>query len=83
MLTDKIVQPVVVAVRNVIDETDFLGFACGWFGPGRSRHDAREALAVGRHRRKMGAVREADIRAFFDTIIGFQHAADVCRFPDD
>ena len=38
------------------------------FRPGRSQHDALDALAVGLHRRKVGTVLDADIRAFFDTI---------------
>ena len=32
------------------------------------QHDALDALAVGLHRRKVGTVLDADIRAFFDTI---------------
>jgi hypothetical protein len=38
------------------------------FRPGRSQHDALDALAAGLHRRKVGFVLDADIRAFFDTI---------------
>jgi RNA-directed DNA polymerase len=64
---DKIVQRAVVAVLNAIYETDFAGFSYG-FRPGRSQHDALDALAVGLHRRKVGTVLDADIRAFFDTI---------------
>ena len=52
---------------NAIYETDFAGFSYG-FRPGRSQHDALDALAVGLHRRKVGWVLDADIRAFFDTI---------------
>ena len=66
-LEDKIVQRAVVAVLNAIYETDFAGFSYG-FRPGRSQHDALDALAVGFHRRKVGWVLDADIRAFFDTI---------------
>ena len=66
-LEDKIVQRAVVAVLNAIYETDFVGFSYG-FRPGRSQHDALDALAVGLHRRKVGTVLDADIRAFFDTI---------------
>jgi RNA-directed DNA polymerase len=36
--------------------------------PGRSQHDALDALAVGLHRRKVGTMLDADIRAFFDSI---------------
>jgi len=66
-LEDKIVQRAVSAVLNAIYETDFVGFSYG-FRPGRSQHDALDALAVGLHRRKVGTVLDADIRAFFDTI---------------
>jgi len=66
-LEDKIVQRAVVAVLNAIYETDFTGFSYG-FRPKRSQHDALDALAVGLHRRKVGWVLDADIRAFFDTI---------------
>jgi retron-type reverse transcriptase len=66
-LEDKIVQRAVVAALNAIYETDFAGFSYG-FRPGHSQHDALDALAVGLHRRKVGWVLDADIRAFFDTI---------------
>jgi RNA-directed DNA polymerase len=66
-LEDKIVQRAVVAVLNAIHETDFVGFSYG-FRPKRSQHDALDALAVGLHRRRVGIVLDADIRAFFDTI---------------
>jgi RNA-directed DNA polymerase len=56
-----------VAVLNAIYETDFVGFSYG-FRPGRSQHDALDALAVGLHRRKVGTVLDTDIQAFFDTI---------------
>ena len=45
-LEDKIVQRAVVEVLNAIYEEDFLGFSYG-FRPGRSPHDALDALAVG------------------------------------
>jgi len=44
-LDDKIVQRATVEVLNAIYETDFLGFSYG-FRPGRSQHDALDALAV-------------------------------------
>jgi group II intron reverse transcriptase/maturase len=66
-LEDKIVQRALVAVLNAIYETDFAGFSYG-FRPGRSQHDALDALAVGLERRKVGWVLDADIRSFFDTI---------------
>src|SRR6266498_1558608 len=63
-LEDKIVQRAVVEVLNAIYETDFLGFSYG-FRPGRSPHDALDALAVGIERRKVNWVLDADIRDFF------------------
>jgi RNA-directed DNA polymerase len=63
-LEDKIVQRAVVEVLNAIYEEDFLGFSYG-FRPGRSPHDALDALAVGIERRKVNYVLDADIRDFF------------------
>ena len=54
-------------VLNAIYETDFLGFSYG-FRPGRSQHDALDALAFGITRRAVNWVLDADIRAFFDSI---------------
>ena len=45
-LEDKIVQRAVVEVLNAVYEADFLGFSYG-FRPGRSPHQALDALAVG------------------------------------
>ena len=50
-LEDKIVQRAVVEVLNAIYEEDFLGFSYG-FRPGRSQHDALDALAFGISRTK-------------------------------
>ena len=66
-LEDKIVQRALVEVLNAIYETDFLGFSYG-FRPGRSQHDALDALAFGITRRAVNWVLDADIRAFFDSI---------------
>ena len=66
-LEDKIVQRAVVEVCNAIYETDFLGFSYG-FRPGRSQHDALDALAAGIYRRKVNWVLDADIRDFFSTL---------------
>jgi retron-type reverse transcriptase len=66
-LEDKIVQRAVVEVLNAIYEVDFLGFSYG-FRPGRSQHDALDALAVGIKRKKVSWVLDADIRGFFDAI---------------
>ena len=56
-----------MTVLNQIYEEDFLGFSYG-FRPGRSQHDALDALWVGIMRKKVNWVLDADIRGFFDTI---------------
>ena len=66
-LEDKIVQRAVAEVLNAIYETDFLGFSYG-FRPGRSQHDALDALATGIYRQKVNFVVDADIRSFFDSM---------------
>jgi len=66
-LEDKLVQGAVVRVLNAIYEEDFLGFSYG-FRPGRSQHDALDALSVALKRRKVNWVLDADIRGFFDAI---------------
>jgi RNA-directed DNA polymerase len=66
-LEDKIVQQATVSVLNQIYEQDFLGFSYG-FRPGRSPHNALDAIWVGITRRKVSWVLDADIRSFFDTI---------------
>jgi RNA-directed DNA polymerase len=67
VLEDKIVQRALVEVMNGIYETDFLGFSYG-FRPGRSPHDALNALMAGIMTRKVGWVLDADIRGYFDSI---------------
>jgi hypothetical protein len=47
-LEDKVVQRAVVGMLNAIYEVDFLGFSYG-FRPGRSQHQALDALAVAHH----------------------------------
>ena len=66
-LEDKIVQRAVVAVLEAIYEADFLGFSYG-FRPGRSPHQALDALDVGIMTKKVSWVLDADIRGFFDTL---------------
>jgi group II intron reverse transcriptase/maturase len=63
-LEDKIVQHAVGTVLNQIYEEDFLGFSYG-FRPGRSTHDALDALWVGIMRKKVNWVLDADIRDCF------------------
>ncbi len=64
-LEDKIVQAAVVRVLNQIWEEDFLGFSYG-FRPGRSQHDALDALCAGITSKKVNYVVDLDIRSFFD-----------------
>ncbi len=66
-LEDKIVQRATTEVLNAIYETDFVGFSYG-FRPGRSAHDALDAVAVGLERKKVNWVLDADIRGFFDSM---------------
>jgi RNA-directed DNA polymerase len=66
-LEDKLLQRAVVEVLNVVYEQDFLGFSYG-FRPGRSPHDALDALATGITRKKVNWVIDADIRDFFGTL---------------
>jgi len=66
-LEDKIVQRAVVEVLNVIYEVDFVGFSYG-FRPGRSQHDALDALSVAITRKKVNYVLDADLRDFFTSL---------------
>ena len=67
-LEDKIVQRSVVEVLSTIYETDFLGFSYG-FRPKRSQHQALDALTTGIMTKKVNWVLDADVRAFFDTLV--------------
>jgi group II intron reverse transcriptase/maturase len=66
-LEDKIVQHAVVTILNQIYEEDFLGFSYG-FRPGRSQHDALDALSYALLKRKVNYVLDADIKGFFDNL---------------
>ena len=66
-LEDKIVQQAVVTILNQIYEVDFKGFSYG-FRPGRSPHQALDALSVGIHRKRVNWVLDADIRGFLDPV---------------
>jgi len=66
-LEDKVVQQAVVWVLSHIYEKDFLGFSYG-FRPGRSQHNALDAIWVRITQRKVNWVLDADIKSFFDTI---------------
>ena len=67
VLEDKIVQRAAVEVLNAIYETDFIGFSYG-FRPGRSQHQALDALYTGLLTRKVNWVLDLDIKSFFDGI---------------
>jgi RNA-directed DNA polymerase len=66
-LEDKIVQRATVTVLNAIYEEDFLGFSYG-FRPGRSQHDALDALSVAISGTPVNWILDADIRGFFDSV---------------
>jgi len=67
VLEDKIVQRAAVEVLNNIYETDFLGFSYG-FRPGRSQHQALDALYTGLLTRKVNWVLDLDIKGFLDRV---------------
>src|SRR5438552_2065713 len=66
-LEDKIAQRATVTVMNGIYETDFLGFSYG-YRPGKSPHNALDALYTGLLTRKVNWVLDCDIRDFFGAI---------------
>jgi group II intron reverse transcriptase/maturase len=66
-LEDKVVQQAVVTILNQIYEEDFRGFSYG-FRPGRSQHQALDALYVAITRKKVNWVLDCDIRGFFDNL---------------
>jgi RNA-directed DNA polymerase len=67
VLEDKLVQRATAEVLSSLYEQDFVRFSYG-FRPGRSPHQALDALSVGIVRRKVNWVLDADIRGFFDTL---------------
>ena len=64
---DKVLQRAVVMVLEPIYEQDFLNCSYG-FRPGRSAHQALEALRQQAMKMGGGMVLEIDIRKFFDTL---------------
>lgn len=66
-LEDKLVQQAVKMLLEPIFEADFVGLSYG-FRPGRSQHDALDAVATAIEQRKVNWVLDADIRSFFDTV---------------
>lgn len=67
VVEDKIVQRALVMVLEAIYEEDFLGFSYG-FRPGRSAHDALEALDRALMTKKVNWVLDADIRGYYEAI---------------
>src|SRR6266851_2348086 len=66
-LEDKLVQQAAVTILNQIYEVDFQGSSYG-FRPGRSPHQALDALYVGIQRKRVNWVLDADIQGFFDHV---------------
>jgi len=67
VLEDKIVQRATAEVMSAIYEEDFLGFSYG-FRPGRSPHDALDALYAGIMMKPVSWVLETDVRGYFDAM---------------
>src|SRR3989441_3014600 len=66
-MEDKLVQHAAVTILNQIYEEDFLGFSYG-FRPGRSQHQALDALSYALLKKKVNYILDADIRGFFDNL---------------
>jgi len=66
-LEDKVLQSAVMSVMNAVYEADFMGFSYG-FRPGRSQHNALDAVALGVSIKRVKWVLDADIRGFFDAM---------------
>ena len=64
-LEDKLVQRATVEVLNGVYEADFLGFSYG-YRPGKSPHNALDALYVALLTRKVEWILDGDISSFFD-----------------
>jgi retron-type reverse transcriptase len=67
-LEDKIIQRATVAVLNCIFQEDVLRFSYG-FRPGRSQHDALDALCVGTTTQRVNFIFDADVRSFLDPFL--------------
>jgi RNA-directed DNA polymerase len=66
-LEDKLLQRALVEVLNAIYEQDFVGFSYG-FRPGRSPHQALDALATGIVRKRVNWVLDLDFRDYFSRL---------------
>jgi RNA-directed DNA polymerase len=64
---DKVVQQACVTILNKVFEPNFSGFSYG-SRPGRSPHDALDALHEGINRRKISWILDCDIEGFFDNL---------------
>jgi len=64
---DKVLQRAVAMVLEPIYEQAFFDFSYG-FRPGRSAHQALEALWRGLMNRRIGWVLDVDVQSFFDTL---------------
>ena len=65
---DKVLQRAVTMVLNAVYEQDFRDFSYG-FRPGRSAHQALDALWQALMTVNGGVVLDVDIKAFFDTLV--------------
>jgi RNA-directed DNA polymerase len=65
-LEDKVVQQAARWILEPIYESEFIGFSYG-FRPGRSQHQALDALHVAL-KREVNWVLDADLKAFFDSV---------------
>jgi RNA-directed DNA polymerase len=66
-IEDKVVQQACVTILNEVFEPLFIGFSYG-YRPGRSQHDALDALHEGIIRRKINWILETDLEGFFDSL---------------
>ena len=64
---DKVVQQACVTILNAVFEPMFSGYSYG-SRPGRSQHDALDAMHEGICRRKINWVLDCDIKGFFDNL---------------
>ena len=67
VIEDKIVQRATTEVFGAVYEPQFKGFSYG-FRPGRSPHEALDAVSVGIERRRINWILDADISGFFDAL---------------
>jgi len=65
---DKILQRAVVMLLEPIYEQDFYDFSYG-FRPGRSAHDAVDALDRAVHEMGGGWILEVDVQSYYDTVV--------------